>query len=341
MPQIAQNFLDWEGERKSAETTFRESLLSAKEKLHKSLNGASDLPVVIIVDELDRCRPDFAIKFLERIKHFFNVDGICFLIATDYENLPNAVESVYGSNVKGELYLRKFFDYEFNLLPPKPEDHAVYLFSKFPGGVEEPSAGEVRKEIGEKFSPGSYDRLFENSRDALEQAEYAILFGWTASKMELSLRDTLQAHTLLMAFVRSYPESEMRFPFIDCFVACLRFRDPKHFHTLLTGSKKSDYLATNLVGTPGSSQWALKAATTFVGIRNNSSAHEFRSKLHRAISEGYGDKVQAMANQSLLTRTSNKANFQYDVVNLDVDKYLREIFNLSAAFARTPETKQR
>jgi predicted KAP-like P-loop ATPase len=30
-------------------------------------------PLVFIVDELDRCKPEFAIRLIERIKHFFDI----------------------------------------------------------------------------------------------------------------------------------------------------------------------------------------------------------------------------------------------------------------------------
>ncbi|HDS1579877.1 TPA: hypothetical protein QEL15_001957 [Stenotrophomonas maltophilia] len=331
MPQIAQSFLDWDGERKSAESDFRNSLIKAKEKLHKSLKSEADLPVVIVVDELDRCRPDFAIKFLERMKHFFSVDGICFLIATDYENLPNAVESVYGPKVAGELYLRKFFDFEYNLPAPAAEDHAIYLFSAFPDGEEPSRAAAARKKL---LAIHGYQELFGGPRGTLDQAEYTLFFGWTASAMELQLRDTLQAHTLLMAFVRSYPKGSMRFPFVDCFIACMRFRDPDHFRKLVTiyGQKRS--IAANLTASAKTSGAALAALSRFMAIRHNASQFEFENEVSQKINDYSKDRMQALAYASLLMRARENANHRERVLTVDVEKYLRDVINLSAAFSQ-------
>lgn len=72
-------------------------------------------PVYIYIDELDRCRPTFAIELLERIKHLFDVNGCKFVIATDTSQLGHAVKAVYGSGFDSERYLRRFFDREFTL----------------------------------------------------------------------------------------------------------------------------------------------------------------------------------------------------------------------------------
>lgn len=331
-PQIAQNFLDWDSERKSAESDFRDNLIKAKEKLHKSLRSDTKLPVVIIIDELDRCRPDFAIKFLERMKHFFSVDGICFLIATDYENLPNAVESVYGPKVSGELYLRKFFDFEYNLPPPAAEDHAIYLFSTFPGGAEPPVATSARNKL---LRTEGYQELFNGPRGILEQAEYTIFFGWTASAMELQLRDTLQAHTLLMAFVRSYPQDSMRFPFVDCFIACMRFRDPDHFKKLVTVYRQQNSIAGNLTGGTKISNGILAALTRFTAIRMDASLHNFANDVSRKIHENLNNRIQALAYESLLRRANETAVRSKQIITVDVEKYLRDVINLSAAFSQS------
>lgn len=331
MPQIAQNFLDWDGERKSAESDFRASLIKAKEKLHKSLRSDSELPVVVIVDELDRCRPDFAIKFLERMKHFFSVDGICFLIATDYENLPNAVESVYGPKVAGELYLRKFFDFEFNLPAPAAEDHATYLFSTFPGAADPARATAARKRL---LTMGGYQELFSGPRSILEQAEYTLLFGWTASAMELQLRDTLQAHTLLMAFVRSYPKDSMRFPFVDCFIACMRFRDPDHFRKLVTTHAGQYSISADLTSSGKISGAVLGALNRFTAIRLDSSLFKFDNEVSRKIYDNSNNPIQALAYESLLRRGKATANHSAGILTIDVEKYIRDVIKLSAAFSQ-------
>jgi hypothetical protein len=61
------------------------------------------------VDELDRCRPDFSIQLLERIKHYFDTPGVSFLVLTNLCQLEASVSAVYGSEIDAGNYLRKFF----------------------------------------------------------------------------------------------------------------------------------------------------------------------------------------------------------------------------------------
>ncbi len=70
---------------------------------------------IIIIDELDRCKPTFAIELLENIKHLFNIEEITFLIAVDKEQLAESIKSVYGTGFDANTYLYRFFDFELHL----------------------------------------------------------------------------------------------------------------------------------------------------------------------------------------------------------------------------------
>lgn len=72
-------------------------------------------PVYIFIDELDRCRPTYAIELLERVKHFFEIEGCRFVIATDTEQLAHSICAVYGSGFASKRYLKRFFDSTFKL----------------------------------------------------------------------------------------------------------------------------------------------------------------------------------------------------------------------------------
>lgn len=79
---------------------------------------------IIIIDELDRCRPDYAISLLEVVKHFFGVKNIIFIFLVNKEQLKNTVLSLYLKEDKNEEYFEKFFDIEFQL----PEiDYSEYI----------------------------------------------------------------------------------------------------------------------------------------------------------------------------------------------------------------------
>jgi len=79
-------------------------------------------PLILIIDELDRCRPDFALSCLELIKHVFSVPDICFVLVTNLEHLAGVVRGRYGADMDGATYLRKFYDIALTL----PEQQRIH-----------------------------------------------------------------------------------------------------------------------------------------------------------------------------------------------------------------------
>ena len=71
--------------------------------------------LVIFIDELDRCRPDFAIEMLERIKHYFDDDRIIFIASINREQLIHLISRYYGVDFDSTGYLDKFFDWNIYL----------------------------------------------------------------------------------------------------------------------------------------------------------------------------------------------------------------------------------
>ena len=72
------------------------------------VNGGK--PIVFIIDELDRCKPDFALELLEQVKHLFSVKGITFLLVTNREQLEESIKSKYGQGIDPTNYLHKFIN---------------------------------------------------------------------------------------------------------------------------------------------------------------------------------------------------------------------------------------
>lgn len=82
-----------------------------------------DKPLVFIIDELDRCRPDFAIRLIERIKHFFDIPKIVFVLVMDKAQFSKVVCHNYGyDEMLGEEYLDKFIDYSIELKSLEKDD---------------------------------------------------------------------------------------------------------------------------------------------------------------------------------------------------------------------------
>ena len=66
--------------------------------------------LIIFIDELDRCKPTFAVNLLEKIKHFFQAPNVTFVFAVDLSQLQNTIKRYYGTNFDGLQYLDRFFD---------------------------------------------------------------------------------------------------------------------------------------------------------------------------------------------------------------------------------------
>ena len=80
--------------------------------------------ILVIIDELDRCRPDYAIRFLETMKHVFEVSHVTFLLAVDKAQLIHSLKGVYGSNFDAEKYLERFGDVWLSL-PESPRSDFI------------------------------------------------------------------------------------------------------------------------------------------------------------------------------------------------------------------------
>ncbi len=71
--------------------------------------------VIIVVDELDRCRPDYALEVLEIIKHFFSVDNVHFVLGVNLEVLESMISVRYGNLIDAKTYLQKFIQIKLEL----------------------------------------------------------------------------------------------------------------------------------------------------------------------------------------------------------------------------------
>lgn len=113
----------WKSEagRRHAMEEFRESLvqltapdlpLPDKADEDEQDNAEEKVPrpkkLVIVIDELDRCRPDYALSLLEIIKHFFDVPHVHFVLGANMRELQNSVSARYGAGIDAALYLQKF-----------------------------------------------------------------------------------------------------------------------------------------------------------------------------------------------------------------------------------------
>ena len=108
---------------------------------------------VLFIDELDRCRPEFAMQLLEQTKSLFLQDNIIVVYSTDRTQLAYSLQGVYGQNYDCQRYLQRFCDYRFDLprinpikyLEAKQADiHDGYCFTKISERFIEQNNGSLR-----------------------------------------------------------------------------------------------------------------------------------------------------------------------------------------------------
>ena len=200
---IFENEVNEYAEKKKGIAEFRKSL----SKFIADTNNGK--PLIFIVDELDRCRPDYAVAILEQIKHFFSVPNIVFVLSIDKEQLGNAVRGVYGSEqIDSEEYLRRFIDVEYSIPEPEAEKYCNYLYNYF--GFDEFFKSDFRRKHQELNYDGTEfikisKILFKNSTISLRQQE------------------KIFAHARLV--LRSFPENNYVFPSVFLLMIYIKIID--------------------------------------------------------------------------------------------------------------------
>lgn len=114
---------------------FKEELAKLVKIFNPESSAGNDAsikkPLVIFVDELDRCRPTYAILTLERIKHLFDVPGIIFVFGVHQSQLAASIQAVYGPTFDAEFYLKRFFDVPLQLPKMPRDEYLKYLLNQF------------------------------------------------------------------------------------------------------------------------------------------------------------------------------------------------------------------
>lgn len=160
---------------------FRERLKDLVEEITK-VEIYKNKPLVIFIDELDRCRPLFAIEILEKAKHFFNTEGIIFVLSTDKDQIAHSISSIYGAGMESGGYLRRIIDLNYTLPTPSKGEFTNYLFRKY--------------DLTEFFNQRTHQELRYDSD------HISVIFSELSTIFNLSLRDQTQCFTQLSIAMR-------------------------------------------------------------------------------------------------------------------------------------------
>jgi hypothetical protein len=110
---------------------FRKELADLVSVIRQKSGDQKAKPIIFVIDELDRCRPPYALELLEKIKHLFSVEGLVFVLAIDRQQLGESVKCLYGQGLDADNYLRRFIDLEYRLPAAKVEQFVKAQFARF------------------------------------------------------------------------------------------------------------------------------------------------------------------------------------------------------------------
>ena len=98
----------------------KEQIKTKLQKLFDEVINEKGGRLIIFIDELDRCKPDFAVRVLERIKHYMTIDNrVRIVFSVNKVQLEHTIKKCYGESFDSKNYLKRFF--EFVVKVPKAD----------------------------------------------------------------------------------------------------------------------------------------------------------------------------------------------------------------------------
>jgi hypothetical protein len=222
-------------------------------------------PVIVFIDELDRCRPSYSIELLEVVKHFFEIPGIVFVLAVDRSQIVSAAKAVFGFGLDGDGYLRKFIDLECSLPTPNVRNFCLNMMAS-QAIIRFDHISELQVPVANLCSGAGF--TLRRTQQFVLRAAVAIASGQNISEPEqilflVFLREfdsTLYEHWLLekvsswelLLKLREldsefgYPTQRGGAPFLDLLAALGKNQRPKSFMDLLEEDYQNKGIESNL-----------------------------------------------------------------------------------------------
>ncbi len=254
-----------------------ESFKIALSKIPTLLTPDGKKPLVIIIDELDRCKPTYAVELIEKVKHLFSVKNVVFLLVMHKKQLEEAVKCVYGQNIDSHTYLQKFINIETSL----------------------------PKRIGDKYANdlAKYsEHLFDlHQIDVFKDPENIISYiSALANHFNLSLRQLERVYTNLALYYASVTKNHINLMPIISFLAVIKVVKPHIYEALSLENisyeevfketelsdeeaENNDSYAIQYIG-----DWikfSLMTANEFSALDSNNLFHRFSSELWQSGTE--------------------------------------------------------
>lgn len=199
------------------ERTLLEKFRTELESAVNSLKTADKEPkLIFFIDEIDRCRPSFAIELLERIKHLFDVPNIIFVLSMDKAQLQSGISAVYGHDINSLEYLRRFIDLEYSIPQPKTKLFVEHLLHSF--GLDE-----------------IFARRSKNSKLQYDKSNFIDMFSFLANAMSLSLRSQERCITRLKVVMDQTSDTNFLIADLTALLIVLRNSKPELYLALCSG----------------------------------------------------------------------------------------------------------
>ncbi len=208
---LLQEYLD----QRATKDELKQHLVKMAAAVYKD----SEHPLVFIIDELDRCRPTFAIELLERVKHIFDVPNLVFVFGINRNELCSALQSVYG-NIDATVYLRRFFDMEFMLSETDSADFCRNLIDRF--------------EIA-----GYFAELGKSAATNLHVEEFRDLAQWIPAfwrNFGMSLRDIDYCVRMIALVCRNLQPEQFMYPWLLSVLIPLKLTNPTLYRRFIQGN---------------------------------------------------------------------------------------------------------
>jgi KAP family P-loop domain len=226
--EVAGNLVDVFQKEKQALEKFRVEVEKAIKQL-KAVGKKETL--VFFIDELDRCRPTFAIEMLERIKHLFDVPNIVFVLSVDKSQLEASTAAVYGEKINAPEYLRRFIDLEYGIPMLQSKRFTKTLLTRF--------------ELDAEFTK----RNGQQTRH--DKDNFVDTFTELADVHDLSLRARERCIARLCVVMEQTPTNHYLDPFLLALLMVLRLKNSILFSRLCSGIDGPEETMEYLSGLPG------------------------------------------------------------------------------------------
>ncbi len=301
----------------------KDELKSQLAKLSEKVVVDTSHPMVFIIDELDRCRPTFAIELLERVKHIFDVPNLVFIFGVNRDELCKSLQSIYGE-IDSDVYLRRFFDMEFTLPEVDSEKFGGYLMQKYG--------------LSEFFSARS-----QNANSWVHAQEFGVLWSYLPAlwvRLGLLLRDIDYCVRSIALVGRNLEPRNYMYPWLLGLLITLKLKNSTLYRQFIQGNCLGSEVMNYIDGIPplqernSRSVHALAAIEAYL-YRVESGYGDFESKTPTALSQLKLLKDgEALTNPEYLSKKTKEEGAQRAGRLIEIIQNERN-WNLSANLVRS------